>query len=91
MISSQLLVSLQLTLLGDAEPRMWHSATALSLGPGWTQVTMFGGCPKWERGKSLDALPKLAKTSVLEFGEQTTHDSDFNSGCYYQLEQNTST
>ena len=79
MISSQLLVSPQLTLLGDAEPRMLHSATALSLGPGWTQVTMFGGCPKWD-GEKPNALPKLAKTSVLEFGEQTTHDTDFNSG-----------
>ena len=78
MIPSQLLVSPQLTLLGDAEPQMWHSATALSLGPGWTQVIMFGGCPKWEGGKLHATLPKLAKTSVLEFGEQTTHD--FNSG-----------
>ena len=30
---------------------------------------MFGGCPKWEDRKSLDALPKLAETTVLEFGE----------------------
>ena len=80
MISSQLLVSPQLTLPGDAEPRMWHSVTALSLGPGWTQVTMFGGCPKCDGGKSIDAQQKLAKTSVLEFGEQTTPDTDFNSG-----------
>ena len=29
---------------------------------------MFGGCPKWERGKSEDAQPKLAETTVLEFG-----------------------
>ena len=35
---------------------------------------MFGGCPKWVRGKSVDALPKLAKTTVLDFGEQNTHD-----------------
>ena len=54
---------------------MFHTATALSLGPGQTQVTMFGGCPKWERGKSLDAVQKLAKTTVLDFGEQNTHNS----------------
>ena len=54
---------------------MWHTATALSLGPGRTQVTMFGGCPKWEREKSDDAQQKLAKTTVLEFGEQNTHNS----------------
>ena len=54
---------------------MYHTATALSLGPGRTQVTMFGGSPKWEHGKSLDAQQKLAKTTVLDFGEQNTHDS----------------
>ena len=36
---------------------------------------MFGGCPKYERGKSSDALQKLAKTTVLDFGEQNTHNS----------------
>ena len=30
---------------------------------------MFGGSPKWERGKSDAAQQKLAKTTVLEFGE----------------------
>ena len=30
---------------------------------------MFGGCPKWEKGKSL------AKTTVLDFGEQNTHSN----------------
>ena len=34
---------------------------------------MFGGCPKWESGKSHDALPKLAKTTVLELGELSTN------------------
>jgi len=48
---------------------MFHTVTAFSLGPGWTQVIMFGGCPKWEKGKSHDAQPKLAETTVLEFGE----------------------
>ena len=36
---------------------------------------MVGGCPKWERGTSDDAQQKLAKTTVLEFGEQNTHNS----------------
>ena len=71
--SIQLCISHQLTLPEGAQSRMCHTATALSLGPGWTQVTMFGGCPKWEWGKSLDAQQKLAKTTVLEFGEQNTH------------------
>ena len=34
---------------------------------------MFGGSPKWERGKSDDAQQKLAKTAVLDFGEQNTY------------------
>ena len=65
----QLHISPQLTLPGDAQPRMYHTATALSLGPGRTQVTMFGGCRKWEWGKSEDTQQKLAKTTVLDFGE----------------------
>ena len=74
-ISTQLSPSTQLTLPEGAQPRMYHTATALSLGPGWTQVTMFGGCPKWELGKPSDALQKLANTTVLDFGEQNTHNS----------------
>ena len=31
---------------------------------------MFGGSPKFEWGKPDAALQKLAKTTVLEFGEQ---------------------
>ena len=54
---------------------MWHTATALSLGPGRTQVTMFGGCLEYESGKSHDTQQKLAKTTVLEFGEWNTHNS----------------
>ena len=62
-------VTPQLTLPEGAKPRVWHTVTAFSLGPGWTQVTMFGGCPKNDLRKSEDALPKLAETTVLEFGE----------------------
>ena len=74
-ISTQLSPSPQLTLPGDAQPRTLHTATALSLGPGCIQVTMFGGCPKWEWEKSHAAQQKLAKTTVLEFGERNTHNS----------------
>ena len=74
-LSTQLSPSPQLILPEGAQPRMSHTDTALSLGPGWTQVTMFGGCPKWELGKSLYAQQKLAKTTVLDFGEQNTHNS----------------
>ena len=73
-ISTHFLISPQLTLPEGMQLRMWHTATALSLWPGQTQVTMFGGCPKFEQGKSDAALEKLAKTVVLDFGEQNTHD-----------------
>ena len=68
-------ISPQLTLPERAQPRMYHTATALSLGPGQTQVTMFGGCPKWESGQSHSTLQKQAKTTVLDFGEQNTQNS----------------
>ena len=63
---NQFLPSPQLTVPEGAQPRVWHTVTAFNLGPGRTQVTMFGGRPKWEGGNS-DA--KLAETTVLEFGE----------------------
>ena len=62
----------QLPFPKGAQPRVWHTVTALSLGPEWTQVTMFGGCLKVEKGKSTDAMPKLAKSIVLEFGKHNT-------------------
>ena len=63
----------QLTFPKGAQPRIWHTVTALSLGPGRTQVIMFGGCPKWEWGKTDNVQQKLAETTVLEFGEQNTY------------------
>ena len=68
-MSNQFLPSPQLTPPEGAQPWVWHTVTAFSLGPGRMQVIMFGGCPKWEEGKSEDAQPKLAETTVLEFGE----------------------
>ena len=66
---------IQLTFHEAGQPRLRHTATALSLRPGWTRVIMFGGCPKWEWewDKSHNAQQKLAKTTVLEFGKQNIH------------------
>ena len=63
----------QLTLPKNAQPRALHTATELNMGPGQTHVPMFGGCPKWELGKPDATLQKLAKTTVLEFGEPNTY------------------
>ena len=62
--------SLQLSVPKDVQPRMGHTATALSLGLGKTQVTMFGGCLKFELEKSHNAQEKIAETTLLEFGKQ---------------------
>ena len=34
---------------------------------------MFGGCPSFDPDRSVNDLPKLAHTTVLEFGEQTSY------------------
>ena len=65
--------SLQLTLHEDTQTRLRHTTTAISLEPGRTRVIMFGGCPNWQWGKSGYEQQKLAKTAILEFGEQSTH------------------
>ncbi len=44
-------------------PRYWHSITATSLGPGLTEVLVFGG--QWERWGDA-----IAETTILRFGEQ---------------------
>ena len=44
------------------QPRWGHSATAVSLGPGLTEVTIFGGYYR----------KPLANTTVLRFGESMT-------------------
>ena len=61
---------LQLSLPEDVQTRMGHTATALCLGSGKTQVTMFGGCLKFELEKSNNAQEKIANTTLLEFGKQ---------------------
>ena len=50
--------------------RFHHSATAFSLSPGLTEVTIFGGCPNVPSNAESDAdLPQIANTNVLRFGE----------------------
>ena len=47
-----------------------HSATAFSLSPGLTEVTIFGGCPNVPSNLKFRAdLPQIANTTVLRFGE----------------------
>ena len=43
------------------QTRYYHSATAISLGPGLTEVTIFGGKYSW--------LEYRASTALLRFGE----------------------
>ena len=52
------------------QSRFHHSATAFSLSPGLTEVTIFGGCPNWPINYKSDVdLPQIANTTVLRFGE----------------------
>ena len=50
------------------KPRYWHSLTAFSMGPGLTEVTVFGGTPEPPTG-SDETQPKLADTTLLQFSE----------------------
>ncbi len=44
-------------------PRCGHSITATSLGPGLTEVLVFGGI-------MLETIGTVAETTILRFGEQ---------------------
>ena len=48
--------------------RWGHSLTAVSLGPGLTEVVEFGGSPDPPTG-SNETQPKMADTTLLEFSE----------------------
>ena len=50
------------------KPRWTHSLTAFSLGPGLTEVTVFGGTAEPLTG-SVETQPKLANTTLLQFSE----------------------
>ncbi len=58
-----LFLCLQVTPPESMTPRYWHSITATSLGPGLTEVLVFGG--------SRERLGRpIAETTILRFGEQ---------------------
>ena len=50
------------------KPRMGHSLTAFSLGPGLTEVIVFGGSAEPFTG-SDETQSRLADTTLLEFSE----------------------
>ena len=50
------------------QPRWAHSMTAISLGLGLTEVTIFGGSPESVLG-SDNMQPKMADTTLLQFSE----------------------
>ena len=51
------------------QPRWCHSATAIQLGPGLTEVTIFGGSPEPATYGSSLKQPKVAATTILQFCE----------------------
>ncbi len=65
-ISSHCLIyilCLQVTPPESMTPRCYHSITATCLGPGLTEVLVFGGC--------REVLgDDIAETTILRFGEQ---------------------
>jgi len=63
------LPSLQLTLPEGTQPRFGHTVTSFRLDEETVNTTTFGGCPEWNSNKSNDDDPKLADTTVMEFGE----------------------
>ena len=64
-------VVLHVQVIGPSlQSRFCHSATAFSLSPGLTEVTIFGGCPNWPSNYKSDAdFLQIANTTVLRFGE----------------------
>ena len=64
-----LLPSLQLTLPEGTQPRWGHTVTSFQLDEDWVHATTFGGCPDYDSKRSEDDDPKLADTTVMEFGE----------------------
>ncbi len=56
---------LQVTPPESMTPRHSHSITATSMGPGLTEVLVFGGC-----SSVLSADHPIAETTILRFGER---------------------
>ena len=63
------LPSLQLTLPEGTLPRHGHTVTSYQVGDNNIHATTFGGCPDLDLSRSADDEPKLADTTVMEFGE----------------------
>ena len=66
------LPSPQLTLPKGTQPRWGHTLTSCRMGENRIHVTTFGGGSKYYPGIKDSDIPKLADTTVLEFGEQNT-------------------
>ena len=62
------LPSLQLTLPEDTQPRFGHTVISFRINDR-VHATTFGGCPADPSRSADDDLPKLADTTVMEFGE----------------------
>jgi len=63
----------QLTLPEGTQPRWRHTLTCCRMGESRTHATTFGGSSHFNPNVSSDYdHPKLADTTVLEFGEQNT-------------------
>ena len=64
------LPSLQLTLPEGTQPRHGHTVTSFPISEDKVHATTFGGCPAdYDPSRSYDDDPKLADTTVMEFGE----------------------
>ena len=62
-----LLVYFQVLLPTPIKNRFWHTITATDLGPGLSEVLVFGGCMEWPE-KNLSLMP-ISETELLNFGE----------------------
>ena len=75
------LSSPQLTLPEGTQSRWGHSLTACRMDQSRIHATAFGGCPTYDTKRSLEKHPKLADTTVLEFGEQKACHTTYALGC----------
>ena len=73
--TSPLFQFVQLNLPDGVQSRCYHTITAISLGPGLTEATVFGGCSKWIPGVTYAEHSKhsIAETTVLQFGEHHSY------------------
>ena len=56
-------------------PRAGHTLTAITLGLGLIEVTVFGGCPIFKPSICDHELRKFAETTVMTFGKKINNDS----------------